>query len=119
MDDRTCALLTAKHLEMILKPVEVSKEDDAGLVEARRCLEDMPGEWHRGRQNCVKSIAVVLRQLLQCNTGSRRNRVENAEQRVRITLLVTGDQFGIVKVVAGIHFDARIELPPHGDLFFS
>ena len=43
-------------------------------------------------------------------------RVEDAEQRVGIALLVAGDQLGIVEVVAGIHAHAVRQAAAHGDL---
>ena len=36
MHDRARALLAADHREMILQPVEIGEEHDAGLVEAGR-----------------------------------------------------------------------------------
>ena len=46
----------------------------------------------------------------------RRDRIEDAEQRVGKALLVAGDQFGIVEVVAGIHLHALVEAAAHVDL---
>ena len=53
------------------------------------------------------------RQRIGCR---RRNRVEDAEQRVRKALVVAGDQFGIIEIVAGIHLHAGIEPTAHVDL---
>src|SRR5260221_9311346 len=41
MDERAGALLAADHGEMALMAVEIGHEDDAGLVEAGRCPEDV------------------------------------------------------------------------------
>ena len=46
----------------------------------------------------------------------RRDRVEDAEQRVGMALRVAGDQLGEIEVVAGIHAHAWAELAPHLDL---
>src|SRR5205085_2486333 len=40
----------------------------------------------------------------------------DAEQRVRKTLRVAGDQLGIVEIVAGIHLDVLVQPPAHVDL---
>ena len=52
---RARALLAADHGEMILMAVEIGHEHDAGLVEARRRLEDMARQRHRRRQDGVEA----------------------------------------------------------------
>src|SRR5262249_60401142 len=43
-------------------------------------------------------------------------RIVNDEQRVVESLFVSGDKFGIVEVVDGIHFHWLVEAPAHVDL---
>jgi hypothetical protein len=45
----------------------------------------------------------------------RRNRVEDAEERVRVALRIAFDQLGEVEVVTGIHARPLGQLPAHGD----
>jgi len=53
---RACALLSTDHDEMVLMAVEPGHEDHAGLVEARRRLEDMARQ-----RNCwCKNLLVFL-----------------------------------------------------------
>src|SRR5262249_59135985 len=47
VQSRARALLPADQREMILQPVEVSHEHDAGLIETRGRLEDVAGEGAR------------------------------------------------------------------------
>src|SRR6185503_2332964 len=46
MHERASALLAADHDEMLLVAVEIGEEDDAGLVELRRRLEDVARQRH-------------------------------------------------------------------------
>ncbi len=55
MDERAGALLAADHHEVILQAVEIGEEDDAGLVEAGRRLEDVARERHGRRQDVVEA----------------------------------------------------------------
>ena len=61
MDEGAGALLAADHDEMVLQAVEIGEEDDAGLVEAGRRLEDVARERHGRRQDGVEARLVALR----------------------------------------------------------
>jgi hypothetical protein len=113
---RARALLPADHGEMILMTVEVSHEHHAGLVEPRGRPEDMPRQRHRRPKHVMETGLVARGEPRQRIGRRRRDRIENAEQRVRETLRVAGDQFCIVEFVAGIHFHARSQPTPHVDL---
>jgi ABC-type thiamine transport system ATPase subunit len=52
---RARALLAADHREMVLVAVEPGHEHDAGLVEARRRLEDVARQRHRRREDVVEA----------------------------------------------------------------
>ena len=52
---RARALLAADHREVVLVAVEPGHEDDAGLVEARRRLEDVARQRHRRREDRVEA----------------------------------------------------------------
>ena len=103
MQRRARALLPADHGEMVLMAVEPGHEHDAGLVEPRRRLEDVARQRHRRPQHVVEAGLVAGRKPRQRVGRGRRDGVEDAEQRVRKALVVAGDQFGIVEIVAGIH----------------
>ena len=108
--------IIADHGEVILQSVEISHEHHAGLVEARRRLEDVPRERHRRREHSVKRRAIAARKRAEGCRGRRRDGIENAEQRVRVTPRVAGDQLRVVKIIAGIHAYARGQPAAHGDL---
>src|SRR6187399_1680247 len=50
------ALLAADHGEVRLVAVQPGEEDDAGLVEARRRLEDVARKRHRRREDRVEAL---------------------------------------------------------------
>ena len=54
--ERARALLAADHREVRLVAVEPGEEDDAGLVEARRRLEDVARQRHGGREDGVEAL---------------------------------------------------------------
>src|SRR6185437_16635615 len=54
MGQRARALLAADHGEVALMAVEIGHEHDAGIVEARRRLEDVARQLHRRRQDVVE-----------------------------------------------------------------
>ena len=64
---------------------------------------------------------VALREFAEGGTGSRCNRVEDAQQCIALAvepfaaLAVAGDQLGVVEVVAGVHAHAGGQAPAHGD----
>src|SRR5262249_17821572 len=55
----------------------------------------------------METLQVASRQPCKTRRGGGRNRVEYAQEGIRISLLVAGDQFGVVKIVAGVHSYAR------------
>ena len=109
-------LLTADHHEMVLQPVEPGHEDQACFVEARGRTEDVPRQRYCGPQDRVEARLVAARERGQCRRGRRRDRVEDAEQRVGVALLVARDQLGEIEVVTGVHPYARREAAAHRDL---
>ena len=54
---RARALLAADQGEMILQAIEIGHEHHAGLVEARRRLEDVTRQRHGRRQNVMEGLA--------------------------------------------------------------
>ena len=116
MQRRARALLPADHGEMILMAVEIGHEHDAGLVEPRRRLEDMARQRHRRPQHVVETGLVAGREPRQRVGRRRRDGIEDAEQRVGKALVVAGDQFGVVEIVAGIHLHVLVEPAAHVDL---
>ena len=116
MLDAAGGLLAADHGEVGLVAVQPGHEDHAGLVEAGRRLEDMPAQRHGRRQDGVEAGQVVRGQRRQRPAHRRRDRIEDAEQRVGMALRVAGDQFRVVEVVAGVHAHAARQAPAHGDL---
>ena len=119
---RARALLAADHREVRLVAVQPGEQDDAGLVEARRRLEDVARQRHRRRQDRVEAVAVAGGECRERCARRRRDRVEDAEQGVALALVrrradaVAGDQLGVVEVVAGVHANAFGQAPPHRDL---
>ena len=103
---RARALLAADHDEMVLQAVEVGHEHDAGLVEARRRLEDVARQGNGRLQDVIEALAVAGCERGECGGGGRRDGVEDAEQRVAVALVVAGDQLRVVEVVARIHAHA-------------
>src|SRR6185503_5756867 len=102
MDERARALLAADHDEVLLVAVEIGEEDDAGLVELRRRLEDVSRQRHRRLEDFPVSVEVAARMRRERRRGRRRDDVEDAEQRVREALFVAMDEFGVIEVVAGV-----------------
>src|SRR3569833_3162477 len=102
MQERPRALLAADHDEMLLMAVEVGEEDDAGLVELRRRFEDMPRQRHGRLEDLPVLIEIAARMGGQCRRRRRREDVEDAEQRVRESLLVAVDELGVIEIVAGV-----------------
>src|SRR6476661_5167166 len=96
MDERAGALLAANHDEMVLQAVQIGEEDDPGLVEARRRLEDVAAEGHRRREDLMESGSVAGRELRKAGGGGRRDTVEDAEKRIGIAALVACDELGVV-----------------------
>ena len=92
--------MAADHGEMVLVAVQPGEEDDAGLVEAGRGGEDQARQRHGRVENVVEARLVAARERRERRGGGRRDRVEDAEERVGIALLVAGDQVGEVEVVA-------------------
>ena len=115
MTHRAGALLAADHREVVLIAVQPGKEDDTGLVEAGGRGEDQPGQRDGRLENLPESGLVAGGKPRQRRRGGRRDRIEDAEQRIGIALLVAEDQFGEIEVVAGIHPHAGRQLAPHGD----
>ena len=105
MQRRARALLPADHRKMILMAVEISHEHNAGFVVPRRCLEDMARQRHRRSEHIVESGLVAGGKPRQRVGRRGRDGIEDAEQRMGKALAVAGDQFGIIEIVAGIHFD--------------
>ena len=60
MHDAACALLSADHREVRLVPVQPGEEDDAGLVEARRRLEDVARQGNCWCEHFIE-LAVLFR----------------------------------------------------------
>ena len=59
---------------------------------------------------------VARRQRRQRSAHRGGDGVEDAEQRIRMTLRVADDEFGVVEVVAGVHPHALRQAAAHGDL---
>ena len=59
--ERARALLAADHREVRLVAVQPGEEDDAGLVEACRRLEDVARERHRRREDRVEALDLARR----------------------------------------------------------
>jgi len=102
MHERARALLAADHDEMVLVAVQIRHEDDAGLVEPGRRLEDVPRERHGRRQDLVERRDAILAERRERGAGRQRDRIEDAEQGIAVMLAVAGDQQGVVEVVAGV-----------------
>ena len=81
---RAHAVVTAKHEEVVLEAVQVSEEHDAGLVVLRRRAEDVARQRHRRRKQRVESFEVVGGERVKGLRCGRSDRIEDAEQRVRI-----------------------------------
>ena len=81
-EQRARALLPADHDEMILQAVEPGEEDDAGLVEPGRRLEDVPRQRHRRLEDAVEALQVAGGEAREAGRCGRRDGVEDAEQRV-------------------------------------
>jgi hypothetical protein len=58
--------------------IEPCQEHDAGLVEACRRAEDVPGERHSRREDLAKACAIVYR---ECRQRRRRGRRPAADTR--------------------------------------
>ncbi len=103
-------------------PFSQARKTIAGLVEARRRLEDVARERHGRREDRVEARDVAFRERAERGARRRRDRVEDAEQRVAVLLVgraagaVAGDQLGVVEVVAGVHANAFGKAAPHRDL---
>ena len=76
----------------------------------------MAREFQRRGEDGAEILPPVSRKRRQRGRGRRRDRIENAEQRVRIALLVALDQFREVEVVAGIHANAVRQAAAKRDL---
>src|SRR5271170_3358566 len=103
MLERASALLSADHDELILQTIEPGEEDNPGLVEAGRVLEDVARERRRRLQNTLESSSVADRQSRQSSGSCRRDGVEDSQKRVGISFPIARNQFNIVEVVPGIH----------------
>ena len=115
--DAARALLSADHGEMRLVAVQPGHEHHAGLVEARRRLEDMPAQRHRRRQDGVEAAQVAARQRGQ----RRRPPPARWDRRCRAARRSSpaaspAISSGVVEVVAGVHAHARRQPAAHGDL---
>ena len=86
VQDAARALLAADHGEVILVAVEIRHEYDAGLVEARRALEDVARQRHRRAEDGVELLDIALRQFAQCGTRGRPDRIEDAQQRIALAV---------------------------------
>ena len=68
--------------EMVLQAVEIGHEHHASLVETRRRLEDVTRQRHGRREDGVERRGVAASKSAQRRRGSRRDRIEDAEQRI-------------------------------------
>ncbi len=109
------ALLAADHDEVLLVSVEPGDEYDTGLVEARWRAEDMAGQRDGRREDRVEFGAIARPQRGKRRRRDGCDRIEDAEQGVRITQLVAGDQFREVEIVAGVHAHAQRQATAHDD----
>ena len=103
----------AEHPEMILEAVQPGEEHDARLVVLGRRLEDASRERHGRVEDGVVAGTVALRQAVHRRGRRRCDRVEDAEQRMRMVLAVALDQVGVVEVVARVHLHAGREEGAH------
>ncbi len=121
MLQRACTLLAADHGEVALVAVEPGHGHHTGFVEARGCCKDVARQRHGRAEDGVEFFHVALREFAEGGTGSRCNRVEDAQQRIALAVepfaaeTVTGDQLGVVEVVAGVHAHAGGQVAAHGD----
>ena len=95
--------------------VEPGHEDNARLVEFRRGFKDFSRQRHRRGHQRIVAGAVAGRELCERRIGGRRDRVEDAEQRVRMAFSVAGDQLRIVEIIAGEHHDTFGQPVAQGD----
>ena len=111
---RARALLAADHREVLLVAVEPGHEHDAGLVEARRRLEDVARQRHRRREDRVEARACRRRRVspsAALAAGAIASKMPSSASLCRWLAsaadAVAGDQLGVVEVVAGVHAHAR------------
>ena len=91
---------------MVLVAVEISHQDDAGLVEPGGRAEDVARQRHGGFEDVVEFLGPVAGERFQGGRGGRRDGVEDAQKRIRIAFVVAGDELGEIEVVAGVHANA-------------
>src|SRR5438876_4788530 len=106
MNETSRALLATDHRETGLVAVEPREEHDARFVEARRCGEDMSRQRYRRREDAIERRAIAARERGKRRGSGRRDGVEDAEERVRMSAVVAADQRGEVEVVARVHPNA-------------
>ena len=87
----------------VLVAGQPGQEDDAGLVVPRSAPRRGGGRAATvGARISSKRVGVTGVQRGQRGRGGRRDRVEDAEQRVAVALAVAADQLRVVEVVAGV-----------------
>ena len=78
--------------------------------------EDVAGERDRRREDRVVAVGVAVVERGERRGRGGRDRVEDAEQRVAVAVLVAADQLRVVEVVAGVEAHAVGERAAERDL---
>src|SRR5947207_12645763 len=107
MNDAARALLPADHREVRLMAVEPSEEHDTGFIKARWRRKNVTRQRYRRRKYAVERRAIAV-----CERGQRRgcrgrDCVEDAEERIRMSIRITADERGEVEIVPRVHPNAR------------
>src|ERR1700730_7240227 len=110
------AWLAADHDEMFLPAVEPGEKNHTGLVEPRRRTEYMTRQRHGMREDRIEGGAIATAKRRECCRRRGRDRIEDAEKRIRVSRFVAPDQLGEIEIVTGVHAHAVWKAPSHGDL---
>ncbi|MNT80588.1 hypothetical protein D3C72_2200730 [compost metagenome] len=88
MLQRAGRLLAADHGEMVLQPIEIGEKDDAGLVEPGRRREDMAAERYGGLKQVEELAGLALAQSGKARRGGGGDGIKDAQQSMRIALVI-------------------------------
>src|SRR5947209_10933439 len=116
VNERTRALLPANYPEMTLVAVQICEKYNPGFIKSRWRFEDVTRQRHGRREDIVIFVDAPASKSGERGRGCRCDRVENPEEGVGMTLLIAGDQLGIVEIVACIHAYAGRKPPAHCNL---
>src|SRR5437016_5483132 len=116
VNDAARALLAADHREVRLMTVQPCEENDSRLVKARWRCKDVTRQRYRRRQNAIERRAIAVRKRGQRRGSGGRDCVEDAEERIRVSVRVAADQRGEVEIIACVHPNARRKTTAQGNL---